>query len=406
MMEINMGLRFSQLKNLSHRPWFLSMEIRGEPRAQQVLPPSQAVSGCLCFVSTEQHLKMVLKSGASLIFALEGVFSPEKSSDKLSWEFFQQGTAQHSHPKRDSLAPLALVQVSSIPFAMVDILPFFDNTFPWKQGEEGGVHPTATVHKKAQIASSAVIGPYSVVGSEAHVAEGVFIGPHCVLEEKASVGPKSFLQSHVFLGSACEVGASCVLQSHTCVGSRGYGYAKDPSGRNASIPQIGKVILEDEVELGAYTAVDRATLTRTRIGRETKLDNFCHIAHNCEIGAYGLIAAGFVIGGSSRVGDHFMCGGCVTVSDHIVITDGVQLAGRSAVRKNILKPGAYGGFFTIQPLRDFLRSYASLPHLPRLRKEWNRFYNKKTGKEIEKTKEKTEETEKRGEMIEKTRREF
>ena len=361
-----MGLSVSQLENLSHTSWFVSMEVHGVPKAERVLPPSQADYGCLCFVSTEDHLKKALKSGASFIFALERLFSSEKTLKTLK-------LLEKSLKK----IPLALVRVGSIPLAMADILPFFDADSQWKQNQKGKIHPTAIVDSEAQIASSAFIGPYSVVEAGVRVAEGVFVGPHCVLEKGVSVGSGSFLQSHVFLGYACEVGASCILQSHVCVGSRGYGYAQEKSGISHPIPQIGRVLLEDKVELGAYTAVDRATLTTTRIGLGTKLDNFCHIAHNCEIGAHGLIAAGFVIGGSSRIGDRFVCGGCVTVSDHVVITNDVQLAGRSAVRGDILKPGAYGGLFVVQPFRDFLRSYASLPHLPHLRKEWASFFRKR-----------------------------
>ena len=362
-----MELGVSQLKNLSHASWFVSMEVHGEPKAEKVLPPSQADSSCLCFVSTEDHLNKALKSGACFIFALESLFLSEKTWKKTWKKILGKG-------------PLALVRVRSIPLAMADILPFFDADSQWKQDQKGKIHPTAVVDPEAQIAPSAFIGPYSVVEAGVRVAEGVFVGSHCILEKGASVGSKSFLQSHVFLGSACEVGASCVLQPHVCVGSRGYGYAQEKSGISHPIPQIGRVLLEDKVELGAYTAVDRATLTVTRIGSGTKLDNFCHIAHNCEIGAHGLIAAGFVIGGSSRIGDRFLCGGCVTVSDHIVITDDVQLAGRSAVGKDILKPGAYGGLFVIQPFRDFLRSYASLAHLPHLRKEWSHFFRKQKKK--------------------------
>jgi len=230
-----------------------------------------------------------------------------------------------------------------------------------------GVDPRAFVDASARIGEGAVICAGAFVGPRVEIGAQALIGPGCVLEEGAKVGAHTVLHALVFLGRNCEIGAHCEIHAHTTLGSDGYSYAQDELGNHHKIPQLGIVVLEDRVEIGSNCAIDRAAFDVTRIGTGTKLDNLCHIAHNCQIGKHVLLTGGFFVAGSSSIGDHFMCGGRTTVTDHVKICPGVQLGGLSAVTKDIETPGAYGGY-PLQPMKQFLRTTSSLAHLPEMRK--------------------------------------
>jgi UDP-3-O-[3-hydroxymyristoyl] glucosamine N-acyltransferase len=181
-------------------------------------------------------------------------------------------------------------------------------------------------------------------------------------------------QSHVFVGSACEIGSDCEIHPHSSIGSDGFGYAIDARGRPRKICQLGNVVIGDDVEIGSNCAIDRATLTSTRIRSGAKLDNICHIAHNCDLGEDGLYTAGFMMAGSTTIGRRFMTGGNSVVSAHLNIADDVSLQGRSNVTKSISRSGAYGGY-PLQPLQDALRTTVNLGHLSKLRRDLKRVMN-------------------------------
>ncbi|MBX9769071.1 MAG: UDP-3-O-(3-hydroxymyristoyl)glucosamine N-acyltransferase, partial [Bdellovibrionales bacterium] len=165
------------------------------------------------------------------------------------------------------------------------------------------------------------------------------------------------------------------VQPHSTIGSPGFGFATDQQGLHHPIPQIGFVQIDSDVSIGANCAIDRGTFGPTRIGSGTKIDNFAHIAHNCEIGKNCMITAGIIIAGSSKLGDWVVTGGSVRITDHVEIASKVQLGGNSAVTKDVPTAGAYGGH-PLQPLKEYLRTTSSLPHLPEIRKTLNRILEK------------------------------
>ena len=205
------------------------------------------------------------------------------------------------------------------------------------------------------------------MGAGAVIGKDALIGPGCVVEEGARVGEGTVLHALVFLGRFCVVGDRCEIHPHTTIGSDGYAYAQDESRHHHKIPQLGIVSIEDDVEIQANCAIDRAAFGVTRIGRGTKIDNLCHIAHNCDIGEHVLLTGGFFVAGSSTVGDHCVAGGRATITDHVKVCAGVQLGGLCGVTKDLTEPGAYSGY-PLQPMGKFLRTATSLPHLPELRR--------------------------------------
>lgn len=316
-----------------------------ESVATTVLPPDRANSESLVFVTKPEHLEQALKAQASIIVAHKNLPLPTDSKTA----FFQTG---------------------SIPLAMATILPLFDGKMNRFRQEEK-IHPQSCVHPTAHLGKNVSVGPFAVVGEHAHIGDGTTIGPGCVIESFAKVGEHTLLHAQIFIGSHCEVGAFCEIHPHVTIGADGFAFAPTKSGNLMKIPQIGKVIIGDHVEIGANGAIDRAALTETRIGNGTKFDNFCHIAHNVKIGDNCVFAASFQVAGSTTLGNNIMAGGDVSISDHLTICDRVVFAGRSGVTGNIDKPGTYGGF-PLEPLGASLKTMVSMTHLNQLRKNVSR----------------------------------
>jgi UDP-3-O-[3-hydroxymyristoyl] glucosamine N-acyltransferase len=235
----------------------------------------------------------------------------------------------------------------------------------------GERHPTAVVHPSATLGSDVILGPYCVIGAGASIGDGCCIGSHVVVENGASIGAGTILHPHVFVGAGCELGRDCEVHPHTTIGSDGFGYAVGASRRPQKLPHLGNVRIGDEVEIGGNCSIDRATLTSTYIRSGTKLDNICHIAHNCDLGEDGFYTAGFMMAGSTTIGRRFMTGGNSVVSAHLTLADDVALAGRSTVTSDVPESGHYGGY-PLQPLKEAMRTIAALGQISDIRKNVNR----------------------------------
>jgi UDP-3-O-[3-hydroxymyristoyl] glucosamine N-acyltransferase len=260
--------------------------------------------------------------------------------------------------------------VQSIPMGMAVLLKYFDRKC-YRFTQWGERHPTAVVHPDAVIGERSFLGPYCVIGAQARIGDDCMIGAHAVIENDTRIGARTVLHPHVFIGAFCEVGEDCEIHPHTSIGSDGFGYAVDPDGRPRKIAHLGNVIIGDGVEIGSNCAVDRATLTSTYIRSGTKLDNICHIAHNCDLGENGFFTAGFMMGGSTKIGRQFVTGGNSVVTAHITLGDNVSLAGRSSVTCDVPEAGAYGGY-PLQPLKEAMRTAVNISHLNEIRKNLSR----------------------------------
>lgn len=310
-------------------------------QATAISTPEAPQSGTLIFASTSAQLQQAVSANASIIVA--------------------------KTPVDASVVPdrICLFQTADISRSMAEVLPHFhDQT----EKDSIQVSPTASVHPSAHIGRNVKLGHFCVIGPEAHIGDNTVVSHHTVVEAKAQIGAGSFLHPHVVVGTRCVLGERVEVHSQTNIGSDGFGFAVDKQGQPIKIPQIGIVVIEDDVEIGSHCAIDRATLSETRIGNNSKFDNFVHVAHNCKIGPHARIAAGFFIAGSSEIGSHFMCGGTVQVSDHVKITDHVTIGGRSGVTKNVEKPGVYAGY-PLEPLKDSLKNTANFTKLTELRRQ-------------------------------------
>ena len=260
--------------------------------------------------------------------------------------------------------------VQNVPMGMAVLLKYFDKKC-FRFTQWGERHPTAVVHPDAVIGERVFLGPYCVIGAQARVGNDSLIGAHAVIENDAWIGERTVLHPQVFVGSGCRIGDDCEIHPHTSIGSDGFGYAVDPDGRPRKIAHLGNVDIGDQVEIGSNCAVDRATLTSTYIRSGTKLDNICHIAHNCDLGENGFFTAGFMMGGSTKIGRQFVTGGNSVVTAHITLGDNVVLAGRSSVTCDVPDAGSYGGY-PLQPLKEAMKTAANIAHLNDIRKKLNR----------------------------------
>ncbi|MDR3416738.1 MAG: UDP-3-O-(3-hydroxymyristoyl)glucosamine N-acyltransferase [Nevskia sp.] len=225
-----------------------------------------------------------------------------------------------------------------------------------------GRHPSAVVAAGAQIGAGCWIGPLAVIEDGARIGDNSFIGPHCVVGRDAEVGPDSRLEAQVYLGARSRLGARCHVQPGAVVGGRGFGLARTPAGWE-EVPQLGAVVVGDDVEIGANTSIDRGALDDTVIEDGVKLDNQIQIAHNCRIGAHTAIAACVGIAGSTVIGRRCMIGGAAGIGGHLRIADDVVILGRAMVTKSLTAPGVYGSGLPVMPAREWRKLVARVRRL-------------------------------------------
>jgi UDP-3-O-[3-hydroxymyristoyl] glucosamine N-acyltransferase len=227
-----------------------------------------------------------------------------------------------------------------------------------------GVHPTAIVDPTADVTGVAAIGPYCVIGAGTVIGAGSRLGAHVVLGPEVTVGRDSRLHAGVCIRERCRLGDRAILHANCVIGTDGFGYRPGPSGL-VKIPQVGIVVLEDDVELGAGTCVDRATVGQTVIGRGTKLDNLVQIGHNVVIGPHCAISAQTGISGSCRVGSGVTMGGQVGLGDHLTIGDGVKIGAKSGLHRDTPAGSEVFGYPALDA-REAFRVASALRKLPDL----------------------------------------
>lgn len=197
-----------------------------------------------------------------------------------------------------------------------------------------GIHPTAVIGERTVIGARVRIGAYAVIGDDCVIGDGSVIHAHAVVGAQCKVGADCVLFPHSSLRERCFLGARVVLHNGAVVGSDGFGYAT-VEGVHRKIPQIGVVVIEDDVEIGANSAIDRARFGRTRIGAGTKIDNLVQVAHNVEIGPHSILVAQCGIAGSTKIGHHGIIGGQVGLAGHLTLGDHVSVTAQSGVGKNL-----------------------------------------------------------------------
>lgn len=227
------------------------------------------------------------------------------------------------------------------------------------------------------------IAPGCDISPDCCLGEDVHIGAHCILSEGARVGARTVLQGNVYVGRDVQIGDDChisagvvlqdgvrlgdrvIIHGNSVLGSDGFGFIRNKEGRQIRIPQIGGVVIEDDVEIGAHVAVDRATFGETRVGKGTKIGNYVQIAHNTQIGKDCIFVGFIAMGGTVKIGDGVVVAGMTGIADHLTIGDGATLAGRSGVTKNIPAKQTVSGY-PAQEHRAEQRFLAALRRVPQM----------------------------------------
>lgn len=206
-----------------------------------------------------------------------------------------------------------------------------------------GIHPNATIHPSATIGQNVTIGPNTTIDQNVSIDDNTIIAPNVYIGPGSHIGKNCIIHSQVTIRENCSLGEGVIIQPNAVIGSCGFGYSTDSKGRHKKLQHIGKVVIEDHVEIGACTCIDRARFKETRIKLGAKIDNLVQVAHGVHIGEHSLIISQAGIAGSTTLGKHNVIAGQVGVVGHLKIGDNITIAARGAVTKNLQHPGRYGG---------------------------------------------------------------
>lgn len=231
-----------------------------------------------------------------------------------------------------------------------------------------GVHPSAVIGKNVKLGEGVSIGPLCVVEEEAEIGDGSVLVGNVYVGYRAKVGKNNLIYAQVSLREYVQLGDRVIIHDGTVIGSDGFGYAVDAQGVRTKIPQIGTVVIADDVEIGSNVSVDRARFGKTRIGKGVKIDNLVQIAHNVQIGDHAVIVAQVGISGSSSIGEKAILAGQAGVGGHLHVGAGAVIGGQSGVTKNV-EPGTFMFGTPIVKHADYMKAYALFLRLPEMRRK-------------------------------------
>ena len=257
----------------------------------------------------------------------------------------------------------AVIEVNDPYTALLDLLPLFyrPNATPT------GIAPSAVISPTALISPTASIGAHCVIGDGVTIADSAVLFPRVTVYEHATIGKGVTLHAGVIIREECEIGAGCVIHNNSVIGADGFGYIPDPKVGLRKVPQLGKVIIGEHVEIGANSCIDRGAFGDTIIGVGTKIDNLVQVGHNVTIGRSSVLCGHVGVGGSVTIGDGCVIAGHTGVADHVKIASGVRVGGKSGVIGDLETPGDYLGFPAV-PAKQWRRATATLNRISK-RKE-------------------------------------
>ena len=309
-------------------------------KVSDVGPIESAHEGQLSFLCDAKYLPLLSKTGASVVLM----------TDSIAFEGETNAT---------------LIRVENARAAMGQLLALVAKAMnPAKQG----IEQPCFVSEGVTIPEDAYIGAYAYIGKNVQLGKGVQIYPHTYIGDNVKIGDNTILYSGVKVYYNCVIGKDCILHAGVVIGSDGFGFEPDANGVNQKLPQIGNVIIEDDVEIGANTTVDRAMMGSTIIRRNAKLDNLVQVAHNVEIGESTFMCAQVGVAGSTKVGGHCILAGQVGVAGHITIADNCIFGAQSGIANNVKKSGMYQGSPAIDAM-NWRRSSVGFKQLPDLMKK-------------------------------------
>lgn len=262
-------------------------------------------------------------------------------------------------PSKDLPKQLTLVKVDDAYACFAKLLEFYDQM----RKKQPRIETPSYVSTLASIGEDLYLGAFSYIGDGAVIGNNVVIYPNSYIGENVEIGDGTTIHPGVAIYADCKIGKNCVIHAGVKIGSDGFGFAPNEKGEFQKVPQIGNVIVEDDVEIGSNSTIDRATLGSTIIRKGVKLDNLVHIAHNVEIGRNTAMAAQVGVAGSAKIGENVMVGGQAGISGHLHIADGTKIVAQSGIPSTVKKADTLMGSPGI-PLEDYKKSYFGFRKLP------------------------------------------
>ena len=300
----------------------------------------EGIPGAISFLSNPKYTPYIYDTQSSIVL-VNNDFVPEKE------------------------VKATLIKVNNAYESLAKLLNLYEMSKPKKTG----IDPLAYIAPTAKIGENVYIAPFACVGDNAEIGDNTSLHPHATVGSGAKVGHDCILYPNVTVYHDCRVGNHCILHAGSVVGADGFGFAPSPEGYE-KIPQIGIVVLEDHVEIGANTCIDRATMGATIIRKGVKLDNLIQIAHNVEVGSHTVMASQVGIAGSTKIGEWCMFGGQVGVAGHIKVGNKVNMGAQSGVHSSIKDGEALIGTPPM-PLKGYFKSSAVFRKLPEMYLELN-----------------------------------
>ena len=293
-------------------------------KVSDVAPIEQAQACHLTFITDEKYLPFLEKTKAGVILITRSVVE-----GKITF------------PDGEGKAGGAVILVDNARGAMGQLLKMVSAAmFPAKKG----IEQPSFISEGVSVPEDAYVGAFAYIGRNVRLGAGVQIYPNVYIGDNVTIGDNTILYAGVKIYAHCQIGAQCILHAGVVIGSDGFGFEPDAQGVNQKIPQIGNVIIEDDVEIGANTTVDRAMMGSTIVRKNAKIDNLVQIAHNVEVGQSTFLCAQVGIAGSTKVGQHCILSGQVGAAGHIEIADNCVFGAQSGIPGNVRKPGVYMGY--------------------------------------------------------------
>lgn len=289
-----------------------------ERKVSDVAPIEHATEGKLSFLTDEKYLPQLATTKASVVLLTASLEPQADFSD---------------------ITPTVIL-VENARGAMAQLLQMVAKTL---NPPRHGVEQPSFISDGVTVPEDAYVGAFAYIGKNVRIGKGVQIYPHCYIGDNVKIGDNTILYAGVKVYYNCVVGNDCILHAGVVIGADGFGFEPDANGVNQKIPQIGNVIIEDDVEIGANTTVDRAMMGSTRVKRNAKIDNLVMVAHNVTVGESTFLCGQVGIAGSCNVGSHCILTGQVGLAGHLDVTDNVILGAQSGVTGTISKPGVYMG---------------------------------------------------------------
>ncbi len=319
---------------------FLKGEIEGNPdvKVNTVAKIEEGHEGALSFLANPKYEPYIYTTKSSVVL--------------VNRNFVSRGKIEAT-----------LIRVDDSYEAFASLMKLADQSRPRK----AGIHATAVIEPSARLGSDIYIGPYAYIGDEAVIGDGCRIYPHVYIGDKTSIGKNCIINPGVKIYHECIIGNGCTIHAGSVIGSDGFGFAPQSEDEFMKIPQLGNVVLEDNVEIGANVAIDRATIGSTTIRKGVKIDNLIQIGHNCEIGENTVMAGQTGIAGSTKVGKNCMFGGQVGISGHLKIANGTKLGAKSGVSGDVREENTTLLGYPAFDIRQFRRSAIVFRKLPELK---------------------------------------